>query len=112
MAIRRRRGVATPRSPRRGHKVNAFATDLKHPRWIYALSNGDVLIAESSNAPRQVMRNVFDYAMVATMRRARAVGVSANRITLLRDADGDGVAEIREVFSPAICIGASVRYSH
>src|ERR1700722_3528588 len=76
MAIRRRRGVATPRSPRRGHKVNAFATDLKHPRWIYALSNGDVLIAEASNAPRQVMRNVFDYAMVATMRRARAVGAA------------------------------------
>jgi glucose/arabinose dehydrogenase len=81
-----------------GLKVNAFATDLDHPRWIYVLPNGDVLIAESSNVPRQVMRSVFDYAMVATMRRARAVGVSANRITLLRDADGDGVAEIREVF--------------
>jgi glucose/arabinose dehydrogenase len=81
-----------------GLKVNAFATDLDHPRWIYVLPNGDVLIAESSNVPRQVMRTVFDYAMVATMRRARAVGVSANRITLLRDADGDGVAEIREVF--------------
>jgi glucose/arabinose dehydrogenase len=81
-----------------GLKVNAFATDLKHPRWIYVLPNGDVLIAESSNVPRQVMRNIFDYAMVATMRRARAVGVSANRITLLRDADGDGVAEVQEVF--------------
>jgi glucose/arabinose dehydrogenase len=81
-----------------GLKVNAFATDLDHPRWIYVLPNGDVLIAESSNVPRQVMRSVFDYAMVATMRRARAVGVSANRITLLRDADGDGVAEVREVF--------------
>jgi glucose/arabinose dehydrogenase len=64
-----------------GLKVNAFATDLDHPRWIYVLPNGDVLIAESSNVPRQVMRSVFDYAMVATMRRARAVGVSANRIT-------------------------------
>src|SRR6201986_3425475 len=81
-----------------GLKVNAFATGLDHPRWIYVLPNGDVLIAESSNVPRAVMRNVFDYAMVATMRRAKAVGVSANRITLLRDADGDGVAEIREVF--------------
>jgi glucose/arabinose dehydrogenase len=81
-----------------GLKVNAFATGLLHPRWIHVLPNGDVLVAESSNVPRAVMRNVFDYAMVATMRRARAVGVSANRITLLRDADGDGVAEIREVF--------------
>ena len=43
-------------------------------------------------------RSLFDYAMVSTMRRADAMGVSANRITLLRDADGDGVAEIREVF--------------
>jgi glucose/arabinose dehydrogenase len=57
-----------------GLKVNAFAVGLKHPRWIYVLPTGDVLIAESSNVPRQVMRTVFDYAMVATMRRARAVG--------------------------------------
>jgi glucose/arabinose dehydrogenase len=48
--------------------------------------------------PRAAMRNMFDYAMFATMRRAGAVGVSANRITLLCDADGDGVAETREVF--------------
>jgi glucose/arabinose dehydrogenase len=81
-----------------GLKVNAFATGLKHPRWIHVLPNGDVLIAESSNEPRAVMRNIFDYAMAATMKRAGAAGVSANRITLLRDADGDGVAEIQEVF--------------
>jgi glucose/arabinose dehydrogenase len=81
-----------------GLKVNAFATGLKHPRWIQVLPNGDVLIAESSNVARTVMRNVFDYAMTSTMRRAGAVGVSANRITLLRDADGDGVAEIQHVF--------------
>jgi glucose/arabinose dehydrogenase len=81
-----------------GLKVNAFATGLKHPRWIHALPNGDVLVAEASNTPRAAMRNLFDYAMVSTMRRAAAVGVSANRITLLRDADGDGVAEIQQVF--------------
>jgi glucose/arabinose dehydrogenase len=80
-----------------GLKVNAFATDLDHPRWIQVLPNGDVLIAESMNADRPP-RSVFDYAMVSTMKRAAAMGVSANRITLLRDADGDGVAEIREVF--------------
>jgi glucose/arabinose dehydrogenase len=84
--------------PAPGLKVNAFATGLDHPRWIEVLPNGDVLVAESSNVPRTVMRNLFDRAMSATMRRAAAVGVSANRITLLRDADGDGVAEIREVF--------------
>jgi len=81
-----------------GLKVNAFATGLDHPRWIEVLPNGDVLVAESSSVPRAVMRNLFDRAMTATMRRAAAVGVSANRITLFRDADGDGVAEIREVF--------------
>ncbi len=80
-----------------GLKVNAFARDLDHPRWIYVLPNGDVLIAEATNAVRPP-RNVFDYAMITTMQRAHAMGVSANRITLLRDADGDGVAEIRETF--------------
>ncbi len=80
-----------------GLTVNAFATGLDHPRWIQVLPNDDVLIAEAMNADRPP-RSVFDYAMVSTMRRAAAMGVSANRITLLRDADGDGVAEIREVF--------------
>jgi glucose/arabinose dehydrogenase len=78
-------------------KVNAFATGLKHPRWITVLPNGDVLVAEATNVERAA-RSVFDYAMVSTMKRARAMGASANRITLLRDADGDGVAEIQEVF--------------
>jgi glucose/arabinose dehydrogenase len=80
-----------------GLKVNAFASGLDHPRWIYLLPNGDVLVAEAMNADRPA-RSVFDYAMVSTMKRAAAMGVSANRITLLRDADGDGVAEIQEVF--------------
>ncbi len=80
-----------------GLKVNALATDLQHPRWICVLPNGDVLIAESNSATRAA-RSVFDYAMLSTMKRAAAMGVSANRITLLRDADGDGVAEIREPF--------------
>ena len=80
-----------------GLKVNAFASGLKHPRWISVLPNGDVLVAEASNVERRA-RSLFDYAMVATMKRAAAMGASANRITLLRDADGDGVAEIQEVF--------------
>src|SRR6478752_3258820 len=80
-----------------GLKVNAFATGLDHPRWIEVLPNGDVLIAES-NQIAGPPRSVFHYAMQATMRRAAALGVSANRITLLRDRDGDGVAEGRGAF--------------
>ncbi len=80
-----------------GLKVNAFAAGLKHPRWIYVLPNGDTLVAEALQ-PAPPIRSVFDYAMVSTMKRAAAVGVSPNRITLLRDADGDGVADVRERF--------------
>jgi glucose/arabinose dehydrogenase len=80
-----------------GLKVNALASGLKHPRWIYVLPDGGVLVAESTQVPSPV-RNVFGYAMQATMRRAAALGESANRITLLRDSDGDGVAERREIF--------------
>jgi hypothetical protein len=80
-----------------GLAVNAFATGLKHPRWIETLPNGDVLAAEALTLPGGV-RSVFDYAMVATMKRAAATGESPNRITLLRDADGDGVAEERHPF--------------
>jgi glucose/arabinose dehydrogenase len=80
-----------------GLKVNAFATDLKHPRWINVMPNGDVLVAESNQIAGKP-RTVFHYAMQATMRRARALGDSANRITLFRDRDGDGVAEVRETF--------------
>jgi glucose/arabinose dehydrogenase len=80
-----------------GLKVNAFAAGLDHPRWIDVLPNGDVLVAESTQVASRP-RSVFHYAMQATMRRADALGVSANRITLLRDADGDGIAERRSAF--------------
>jgi glucose/arabinose dehydrogenase len=80
-----------------GLQVNAFATGLKHPRWIHLLPNGDVTVAEALSVAAPP-RNVFEYAMISTMRRAAALGVSPNRITLLRDADGDGVAEKREPF--------------
>ncbi len=80
-----------------GLKVNAFATGLKHPRWIHLLPNGDVTVAEALFLPGPI-KTVFDYAMVSTMKRAAAVGISPNRITLLRDADGDGVAETRAAF--------------
>lgn len=80
-----------------GLEVNAFATGLKHPRWINVLPNGDVTVAEALFMPGRI-RTVFDYAMFSTLKRAAAIGPSPNRITLLRDADGDGVAETREAF--------------
>lgn len=80
-----------------GLKVNAFAAGLKHPRWIQVLPNGDVTVAEALQSGGRP-RSLFDHAMVATMRRAAALGVSPNRITLLRDGDGDGVAEQRHTF--------------
>jgi glucose/arabinose dehydrogenase len=84
--------VATP-----GLKVNVFAAGLEHPRWIHVQPNGDVLVAEALQVAGPI-RSVFDYAIHSTMKRAGALGISANRITRLRDADGDGVAETREVF--------------
>ncbi len=80
-----------------GLKVNAFASGLKHPRWIEVLPNGDVAVAEALSIAGGVS-SVFDYAMQSTMRRAAALGTSPNRITLLRDLDGDGVAEQRFTF--------------
>ena len=80
-----------------GLKVNAFASGLKHPRWIQVMPNGDVLVAEAlsiSGPPK----TLFDMAMISTMKRAAALGESANRISLLRDTNGDGVAEINQPF--------------
>src|SRR6187401_2050573 len=56
-----------------GLKVNAFASGLKHPRWISVLPNGDVTVAEALFMPGP-RRSVFDHAMVATMKRAAAIG--------------------------------------
>ncbi len=93
------RGWAPGQTPHAapGLQVNAFAAGLKHPRWMHVLPSGDVTVAEALLLPGPV-KSVFGYAMLSTMRRAAAVGVSPNRITLLRDADGDGVAETRETF--------------
>ena len=82
-----------------GLAVKAFATGLDHPRWIYVLPNGDVLVAES-NAPAKPDdgKGIKGWIMKKVMKRAGAGTPSANRITLLRDADGDGVAETRTLF--------------
>ncbi|WP_227271782.1 PQQ-dependent sugar dehydrogenase [Roseobacter weihaiensis] len=80
-----------------GLDVNVFASGLDHPRWIEVLPNGDVLVAESkeqAGPPKTLM----DHAAQATMRRVKAIGKSANRVTLFRDEDGDGIAETQHVF--------------
>ncbi|MGP9814666.1 PQQ-dependent sugar dehydrogenase [Rhodopseudomonas sp. NSM] len=85
--------------PAEGMAVTAFATGLDHPRTLHVLPNGDVLVAET-NAPERPEQGKGLKRMVAefVMGQAGAKTPSANRITLLRDADGDGVAEVRSTF--------------
>jgi glucose/arabinose dehydrogenase len=82
-----------------GMAVNAFATGLDHPRTVYVLPNGDVLVAET-NAPARPDENrgIKGWITKLVMGRAGAETTSANRITLLRDDNGDGIAETRSVF--------------
>jgi glucose/arabinose dehydrogenase len=82
-----------------GTSVSAFATGLTHPRWLYVLPNGDVLVAETNAPPKpEDGKGIKGWVMKRVMRKAGAGVPSANRITLLRDADGDGVPETRSVF--------------
>ena len=88
----------TPRAPA-GFRVQPFAAGLDHPRWLLVLPNGDVLVAESNKPPSQDkpkgIRGFFEKLL---MKKAGAGVPSANRITLLRDADRDGVAELKTPF--------------
>ncbi|MVV52320.1 sorbosone dehydrogenase family protein [Pseudomonas sp. PB120] len=99
-------GSAMPQAPA-GFKVTALAENLDHPRWVYTLPNGDVLVAESNHPP--MPEGATDggtgplawarrTAMGFVMGRVGADAPSANRITLLRDVDGDGHAEVQKVF--------------
>lgn len=81
-----------------GWTVQAFAAGLDHPRWLYVLPNGDVLVAESNAPPRPEQKGIRAWFMKRFMKKSGAAVPSANRISLLRDADGDGVAETRSVF--------------
>jgi glucose/arabinose dehydrogenase len=81
-----------------GMQVRAFASGLDHPRWMLVLPNGDVLVAETNAPPKpEGSTSVKGWAMGLVKKRAGAGVPSANRISLLRDADGDGVAELRSV---------------
>ena len=88
---------ATP-SVATGMQVSAFAKGLDHPRWLYVLPNGDVLVAETNAPPKpEDGKGVKGWVMKHVMKRAGAGVPSANRITLLRDTDGDGVADMQTV---------------
>ncbi len=80
-----------------GFRVARFASDLDHPRWLYELPNGDVLVAESNAPPKPEGKSggVRGWIQGLFMKRAGAKSPSANRISLLRDADGDGIAEFK-----------------
>jgi len=82
-----------------GRHVVAFARGLEHPRWLYVLPNGDVLVAET-NAPERPddSKGLKGHFFKKYQKKAGGAVPSANRITLLRDADGDGVAETRTPF--------------
>ncbi|MEO8671693.1 MAG: sorbosone dehydrogenase family protein [Tahibacter sp.] len=86
-------------TPAPGLRVVALASGLEHPRWLFELPNGDVLVAES-NAPERSDegKGVKAWFKGRAMKKAGAAVASPNRITLLRDADGDGVAEFRSTF--------------
>ena len=87
--------AATP-----GASVVAFARDLEHPRWLHVLPNGDVLVAETNAPPRpdDGPGGIKGWFFRHFQKKAGGAAPSANRITLLRDADGDGVAEVRTAF--------------
>jgi glucose/arabinose dehydrogenase len=86
-------------TPARGLVVSRFACELEHPRWLYVLPNGDVLVAET-NAPERPedSKGIRAYFQEKAMKKAGAAAPSANRITLLRDANSDGKPELRTNF--------------
>ena len=85
-------------TPAPGLVVTAYAKALDHPRWLCVLPNGDVLVAETNAPPKpDDGKGIRAWVAKLLMKRAGADTPSANRITLLRDADGDGVAETRSV---------------
>ena len=86
-----------------GIAINAFASGLNHPRWLYVLPNGDVLVAETNAPPKpDDSKGLKGKVMGAVQKKAGAAAPTANRIVLLRDADGDGIAETRTVFIDAL----------
>jgi glucose/arabinose dehydrogenase len=84
----------TPQAPA-GFKVTKFASGLNNPRWIYQADNGDIFVSESSTMPNAIEKVG---AVLAGKNKSQNLGNSANRITLLRDTNGDGQVDLQEVF--------------
>jgi len=81
-----------------GTRVALFANHLDHPRWLYVLPNGDVLVAETNAPPKpDDSPGIKGWVMGLVMKQAGAAVPSANRITLLRDSDGDGIVDLRSI---------------
>ncbi|MET3139732.1 glucose/arabinose dehydrogenase [Undibacterium sp. GrIS 1.2] len=82
-----------------GFSVTAFSVNLDHPRWLYVLPNGDVLVAETNAPPKpDDSKGIKGFVMKKVMKKAGAGVASANRITLLRGINKEGVAEIKTAF--------------
>ncbi len=95
-------GGETP-APAEGLAIAAFARSLDHPRWLYVLPNGDVLVAETNAPPRpDDNTGVRGWFFSRFQKKAGGAVPSANRISLLRDADGNGVADTKTVFLQAL----------
>jgi glucose/arabinose dehydrogenase len=87
---------ATPEAPD-GFTVTRFADGLQHPRWLYRLPNGDILVAEAATKPKPP-KTPEDGEKNALMKKSRSITESADRITLLRDANADGIVEQKSIF--------------
>jgi len=81
-----------------GLKVSAFAAGLEHPRWLYELPNGDILVAETNFEMQGLEGSIKGWFAKYFLTKAGATGVSPDRISLLRDADGNGEAETKTTF--------------
>jgi glucose/arabinose dehydrogenase len=90
---------ATPKAPP-GFTVTRYAGGLDHPRWLLPLPNGDVLVAEAAAPPSsgdETNAGIRGWVQKMLMEKVKSAVPSPNKIVLLRDADGDGVAETRSV---------------
>ena len=85
----------TPVAPQ-GFSVSKFADSLDHPRWIYVSDNGDIFVAESNTILKGIKKIG---AKISRKIKTQNMGESANRITLFRDADKNGIPESRYVFA-------------
>ena len=95
---------AAPKAPP-GFVVTRFAEGLDHPRWLYVLPNGDVLVAESASEPSKADKSnqgIRGFFQKLLMKRVGSAKPSPNKIFLLRDADGDGLAETKTLFAQGL----------